>query len=269
MDGSHQTLARRTLVVLRARQHVVFFAMALVALNLAVPLLSAWLVEQRPIGELLQTPRSPLADAISEGSLVSAGLFVAWVLLAAFLRAGYIRSIVGSFRLGASGVTQFASLLVLMLIIRVIGAGVVGFGGWAEGRTGVAQTLSLAVMLAIAAIDLALLYADYIVVLAGVGPFAAMRRSLRVLLAAVMPSLLILLGFTLLSDIAIHLLGTEAASLLHASPTIVLRIVAVGAIMFVTDVALIVVYQHVLERGKLLTPKAGVPTDHDPATPTR
>jgi hypothetical protein len=156
-----------------------------------------------------------------------------------------------------------------MLIIRVIGAGVVGFGGWAEGRTGVAQTLSLAVMLAIAAIDLALLYADYIVVLAGVGPFAAMRRSLRVLLAAVMPSLLILLGFTLLSDIAIHLLGTEAASLLHASPTIVLRIVAVGAIMFVTDVALIVVYQHVLERGKLLTPKAGVPTDHDPATPTR
>jgi hypothetical protein len=250
MDGTKTTLPRRVNAVLHAKQFLVFFAIGLYALDFGVSIGSAWLDRHRPIAELLRD-RGPLADAVAARSAVIAAVFVAYLLASTWLRTGYIRSLVGPFHLGPADRRQFLRLLVLDLALAIAGA--LAAGAIALG--GNDALVANAVVLGLLAFNLAVLYVDYIIVIADVGPLRAVVLSWRTVRAAPIPSALVLL--------AVALIGTQAASLLdknvtgslaQALPMMLLQCVLMGGVVFVADVVLVVLYLNAAEKG-LLKPK--------------
>jgi hypothetical protein len=238
MDDTRPTLPQRVTAVLRARQYVVFFAIVLYTLDLAVPLTSAWLLRRQALPQLLERFREPLADAVAGRSVPVAGLFLVALFVTTWLRAGYIRSLVGRFRLGPAGTRQFLDLLALETLLALAGGAA---ALWTAG--GLAQ-------LAVLALYVVALYADYIIVIAGCGPVAALQRSWRTVRATPLPSLAILLAVTLFGVLASGLPGDAAdGGLASALPLFVVRCVLMGAVVFVADVALVVLYLETAAEG--------------------
>ena len=248
MNGDRPTLPQRVTAVLHARQYVVFFAIILFSLDVAVPIFSAWLYRGAELAELLNNTWGPLADAVAARSVVIAGLFVAYLLLKTWLRAGYVRSLTGPFHIGAADRRQFVRLLGLELLLEAVAAAAVGVIVLAGDRAAVAGV----VVIVLLAFYLAVIYADYIVVLGDVGPIRAIVLSWRTVRSAFLPSALVLLTVSLAGDAASQLLSDEATtSLSRAAPLLLVQCVVMGAIVFVADVVLVVVYLRAVEDGRL------------------
>ena len=126
MDGTRPTLPQRVTAVLHAKQYLVFFAIGLYTLDFAVPLASAWLYRREPLAELLTTRggRSPTPSPRAARSSRRSSSSTCWS--STWLRAGYIRSLVGPFHLGPADRRQFLRLLALQLALEVVGALVAG-----------------------------------------------------------------------------------------------------------------------------------------------
>jgi hypothetical protein len=247
MDRTSHTLPQRVTAVLHARQHIVFFTIGLYALDFAVPVVSAWLYRHEPLAELLRN-RGPLADAVAARSVLIAGVFVAYLLAGTWLRAGYIRSLVGPFCLGPADRRQFLWLLGLELALEVFAALVAGAIAIAGGDV----LLINAIFVGVLAFGLVVLYADYIIVIAGVGPLRALGLSWRMVRAAPIPSALVLLSVSLIGDYAARFLdGYVTGSLARALPMMIVQCVIMGGVLFVADVVLVVLYLNAAETGRL------------------
>jgi hypothetical protein len=248
MDGTKTTLPQRVTAVLHVKQYLVFFAIGLYVLDFAVPIASAWLYRHEPLAELLRNTWGPLADAVAARSMLIAALFIVYLLAGAWLRAGYIRSLVGPFHLRPAGRRQFLRLLALELALEVVGALAAG----AIVLAGDDLLLANAVVLALLAFYFLVLYADYIIVIADVGPLRAVALSGRTVRAAPVPSAVVLLAVTLLSNAAVGLLDENVTgSLARALPMMLVQCVIMGGVVFVADVVLVVLYLNAAESGRL------------------
>jgi hypothetical protein len=248
MEGTGPTLPQRVTAVLNAKQYLVFFAIGLYALDFAVPITSAWLYRREPLAELLRNTWGSLADAVAARSLLIAALFVVYLLAGTWLRAGYIRSLVGPFHFGPANRRQFFRLLILELFLEVVGA----LGAWAIVLAGDDALAINAVVFGLLAVYFVVLYSDYIIVIADVGPLRAVALSWRTVRATLVPSGLILLVVTLLGNAAASLLDENfTVSLARALPMMVVQCVAMGGVVFVADVVLVVLYLHAAESGTL------------------
>ncbi|MCX6372846.1 MAG: hypothetical protein NTX16_07130 [Actinobacteria bacterium] len=234
--------------VLHAKQYLVFFAIGLYTLDFAVPIGSAWLYRHEPLTELLRHTWGPLADAVAARSAVIAAVFVTYLLVGAWLRAGYIRSLVGPFHLRPADRRQFLRLLTLQLALEIVGALAAG----AILLAGDDLLPANLVVLGLLAFYLVVLYADYIIVIGDVGPLRAIALSLRTVRATLLPSALILLAVTLLGAAASGLLDEEVTgSLTRAAPMMLVQCVIMGGVVFVADVVLVVLYLNAAETGRL------------------
>ena len=243
MNVPGHTLTRQVIAVLRGRQYLVFYAIGLYALSFAVTVVAAWLYCHRPIGQLLDGARSPLLDAVAGPSVSILAVFLVYLAVATWLRAGYIRSLAGDFHLRPRDAGQFLRLLGLSVILAIVYA----LGGaalaWGDQGAGARMLVGALTVAALMAANLALLYADYIVVLEDAGPLTAMVRSARVLKGAFAASVLVLLVVTLLGAPGSAMLADAAkTSLARAMPILVLWTIVPGAVMFVADVTLLVIY---------------------------
>jgi hypothetical protein len=248
MDGTRPTLPQRVTAVLHAKQFLVFFAIGLYALDFAVPLASAWMYRRGPLAELLRNMWGPLADAVAARSAMIAAVLVVYLLVGTWLRAGYIRSLVGPFHLRPANRRQFLRLLVLELALGVFGALVAG----AIVLAGDDLLLVNAILVGVLAFGLLVLYADYIIVIADVGPLRAVALSWRTVRAAPIPSALVLLAVTLLGNYTSRLLNENVTgSLARAAPMMLVQCVLMGGVVFVADVVLVVFYLNAAETGLL------------------
>ncbi len=247
MEVPGHTLVRRVTGVLVARQHLAFLAIGIYTLDFAVPLLAAWLYRRGSLEAALRSAQGPLADAVAARSATVALVLVAYLLLAAWLRSGYIRSITGPFRLSPRDTRQFLRLLALMTGLEALGAGAVAVAGLTGGGAAVGQLIVLALLGAYFVV----MYSDYVIVIADVGPLQAIAQSWRTVRHAPLPSALVLLTVTLIGGAASALL-TDAAGggVLGSLPLLVVRCVFVGAVAFVADVTLIVLYLRAVEEGR-------------------
>lgn len=248
MDPTRPTLPQRVTATLHAKQYLVFYSIGLYALDVVVPILSAWMHRSGSFAGLLRNTWGPLADAVAARSLLIGAVFVAYLLVMTWLRAGYIRSLVGRFHLRPTDGGQFLRLLGLELIMEVVSALGVG-GSILAGNDLLAVN---AVVIALLAFYFVVLYADYIVIIAGVGPLRAIALSWRTVRVTLLPSIAILLGVTLFGDLAAGLLGSSVTgSLWRALPMLLVQCVLMGAVVFAADVTLVVLYLNAVETGKL------------------
>jgi hypothetical protein len=251
MDGTRPTLPQRVTAILHARQYVVFFAIGLYTFDFGVPIATAWLYRHESLTELLRTTHGPLADAVAARSAVIAAFFLVYLFVSTWLRAGYIRSLVGPFHLRPASRRQFLRLLALELALEVVGA--LAAGGLV--LVGDDALLANAVLLGLLAFYFVVLYADYIIVLADVGPLRAIVLSGRTVRAMLIPSALILLGMTLLGGAAASLLDERVTgSLARALPMMLVQCMIMGSVVFLADVVLVVLYLNAAETG-LLKPR--------------
>jgi hypothetical protein len=248
MNPTRPTLPQRVTAVLRAREYVVFFSIALFALTVGVPIVSAWLYRGGPFPDLLYNSWGPLADAVAARSLFIGALWVAYVLVMVWLRAGYIRSLAGPVRFRPAGRRQFLSLLAFELILEAIGA----LGVWGVVASGDSVTAANLVAFGQLAVYFLVMYADYIIVLGDAGPLRGMGLSVRMLRLRFLPSAGLLLIVTLAGQLSAGLLGPSVITgLWRALPMLLVQSVLMGALVFVADVILVVLYQDAVETGKL------------------
>jgi hypothetical protein len=251
MEMNRETLVPRISLTLRAKQFLVFYAVALFTVDFATPIATGWMRRRQPLSDLLSALPSPLGD-LARGPVFPIALVLAGSLaLTAWFRAGYIRSIVGSLHLAPQGGRQFASLLGLLIITDGIYWGAdLGFAALTS-HAGLPTLLYFGLL----AVGLVLLYADYAVVISGLDPLGGIKRSWQTLRATWWWSLFILFTATVLTNLVGALIDSRLrGSFVDMLPLLVARTVVLGGVTFVADVALIIVYIEALERG-LVRPK--------------
>jgi hypothetical protein len=265
MDTTRPTLPQRVTAVLRARQYIVFFSIGLFALDVAVPILSAWMHRGEPFSELMYNSWGPLADSVATRSVLIGAVWVAYVLVMTWLRAGYIRSLVGRLHLRPASGRQFLNLLVFEVFLEVVGA--LGVWGLVEaGQNVLAVNLVAFVQLVV---YLVVLYADYIIVLADVGPLGGIRLSWRMVRLTMLPSAGILLVVSLAGQLSAGLLGPSVVrDLGHALPMLFVQVVLMGALIFVADVVLVVLYLRAVESGRLKLTRGAEEADTEGVSPS-
>lgn len=245
MDDAGPTLPQRVVATLHARQYVAFYGIALYALDSAAPILAAWLYRHRAIADLLADSRSILANAVAGRSLAIAGLFVVYLAVSTWLRAGYIRSLAGPLRLRPRDARQFGRLLALYLALAVLGA----LGTWAMVAAGQDLVVVDLVYLSLLVLYVVVLYADYAIVVSDIGPLSGIIASLRTLRANVAASVAVLLIVTMIEQAGARLvLDGVTGGLAQALPLLVVECVVVGTVVFAADLTLVVIYQVTLER---------------------
>jgi hypothetical protein len=259
MSATRPTLPQRVTAVLSAKQRLVFFSIGLFALDVGVPIVSAWMHRGGPLPDLLYNSWGPLADAVAARSVLIGLVWIAYVLVMTWLRAGYIRSLVGKFHLRPADTRQFLNLLGLELILEAVGA----LGVWGLVLAGQSVLAANLVAFGQLAVYLVVLYADYIVIIAGVGPLRGIRLSLRMDRIRFLPSAGILLVVTLLGQLSSGLLGESViGDLAHALPMLLVQCVLMGALIFAADVVLVVLYLDAVETGRLRL-KGGAAEDRE------
>ena len=244
MEMNRQTLGQRISATLQAKQQLVLFASALAVLDFGAPLLAVWLERHRPLAGIIADGRT-LLETLQSPSAAIVGVVAGYLLLAAWLRSGYIRSIVGTLHLNPQSSFQFGSMLGLQ-VITYLYYWVTNAGLRAAGSS----ALALFVYLASLVVLFFLLYADYAIVISGLDPLTAIRRSWITGRRRLTISMGVMVGFTLAqvvlqSPIDPHLTGSFVSMLL----LLTVRILAFGGMAYVTDVVLIMVYIDAIERG--------------------
>jgi hypothetical protein len=244
MEMNRQTLSQRISDTIRAKQQLVFFATALAVLDFAAPLLVIWLGHHRPLTGIIADGKT-LFETLASPSVAAAGIVVAYLLLAAWLRSGYIRSIVGTLHLGPQNSLQFGS----MLGLQVITYGyywLTNAGLRAAGSSG----LGLLVYLASLVVLFALLYADYAIVISWLDPLTAIRRSWVTGRQMLPVSVAVILGFTVVQLVLQWAIDPQLkGSFVDMLLLLAVRMLAFGAVAYLTDVILVVVYIDAIERG--------------------
>jgi hypothetical protein len=247
MDATGPTLLRRALAVLQAKQYLVFYAIPVYALAALVPLVLSWLHDGGSVDEVVGRAHAPLYDVVARPGLAAIGLVVAYLAVFTWFRAGLIRSIVGRFHARPQDGGQFASLLGLQLIIEALS----GLGAWVI-VTADDATVTTITGLAVFVIGIAVMYADYAIVITGLDPVRAISRSWACVGANLVLSTLVALAVNLIAiTVATMLAEAVHDGLLQALPILVFDVVVMGVVTFVTDVILVVVYVHAVESGRL------------------
>lgn len=245
MEMNGHSLAGRISGTLHAKQLLVLYAIGLFALDLTAPLAAAWFFRPRPFSEVFAESGAAFYVFIDAPSVVGVVIIAAALPTLAWLRCGYVRSIVGRRHLGPATGTQFLGMLGVLLITDLVQLGLdalqraIPLNDWAGMLVGLLQL----------GVYLFLLYADYAVVISGVDPITALYRSWQTVRANLTASLLILVGTTLLTILIALLIDPRLdGGLGDMLGLFVVRIVAIGAVSFVADVALISVYIDSVER---------------------
>lgn len=255
MHDTRRTLLPRVGAILRARQYIVFFAIALYALDYAAPLVSGWLRHGGSLRDVLERLGSPFVDAVGGRSLAIAALAVGVAAVTVFLRAGYIRSIVGRFHVGPRDARQFAHLFGLQLVIEaVVAVGVVLGDQLPADPSGLDLTSGLAAVagtLLTVAASLVIAYADYAIVISDVGLWSGLARSWRVFRLNPLLTMLAFVTVTMLGGLVTALGSGWMTGLPQALPGMVIEVVLSGLVLFAADVFLIVVYLETVEGGRL------------------
>ena len=173
-------------------------------------------------------------------------IVVAYLALNAWFRAGYLRSLIGHLHWGPADGRQFRRLLGLTLFYELISWGfsfafvTLGFDGPDADPGDRAAMLAQVVIVASLIVSLLLLYVDYAIVVSGTSLWHSFRRSLATVrdnrlisvLVTIVPAVFVLLSTTLTDGLA--------GSALQVLPTVVIVVVAWGALAFVIDVVLVV-----------------------------
>lgn len=254
MDAPGPTLFQRVAAILRARQYFAFMAILIYALDLVVPLVAAWMYGRDSLVDVINNARGALVDAVAAPSLAIAGLFVVYVVVMTWLRSGYLRSLVGDVHFAPRDARQYLRLLGLEVILECISAVTTGV----VVLTGSQAAVVIAVVFVRLVVYFALLYSDYIIIIADVGPLRAMAMSWRTVRAAFLPSAAILLVATLLGDATAGLFTESVTvSLASAMPMMVVQCAVMGTVSFFADVILIAIYLDVVERGTLESQNRG------------
>jgi hypothetical protein len=247
MDATGPTLLRRALAVLQAKQYLAFYAIPIYALAALVPLALSWLHEGGPAEEVVGRVQAPLYDVAAAPGLVALGVFVVYLLVFVWFRAGYIRSIVGRLHLRPQDGGQFASLLGLQLLI--------------EATTGAAvlvivmtddATVATVTDLVLFGVFLAIMYADYAIVITGLGPMRAIARSWACMGANLLISATVAVTVRLTATaVAVLVAQMITGGLAQALPLLVIDVAVMGLVTFIADVILVVTYIHAVETGRL------------------
>jgi len=248
MEVNRHRLAARISTTLRIKQFLVFYAIVLFGIDFAVPLLAAWTFSGRSFTSLFADTGSSFSALLDGPGALSITIVMAGLLVVSWLRCGYIRSIVSRTHYGPTNSLQFISMFGILIITDLVQLGLdalasaLGDVAWAGLLIGVVQLAAY----------LMLLYADYAVVISGIDPITALRRSFEVVRANLTTSLVILLSVTILSILIATLIDPALnGTLVRSLGLVVVRVVTMGAVAFVADVALIMVYLDTVERGVL------------------
>jgi hypothetical protein len=247
MDATGPTLLRRALAVLQAKQHLVFYAIPVYALAAFVPLVLSWLHDGGSVDDVLGRTKAPAFDVTAAPGLATIGIFVFFVAVYAWFRAGLIRSIVGRFHLRPHDGAQFASMLGLQLIIEALN----GAGAWVIVSADNA-TVSSVTGVVVFALSIAIMYSDYAIVITGLDPVRAIARSWACVRANLLLSILLAATVSLIAmTVATLLAQTATDGVAQALPLLVIEVVVMGVVTFVADVVLVIAYVHAVETGRL------------------
>ncbi len=247
MDPTGPTLLRRALAVLRAKQYLVFYAIPVYALTVFAPLALSWLHDGGTVDDVVGRARAPFYDVAAAPGLVALGVVAVYLGVFTWFRAGLIRSIVGRFHARPQDGGQFVSLLGLQLIIEAVN----GLGVWAIVATGNATVATLPGIV-VFIISIAIMYADYAIVITGLDPLRAIARSWTCVGANLVLSTALVLIVNLIGMLAAALLAQSVTGgLLQALPLLVIDVVVMGVVTFVADVILVIAYVHAIETGRL------------------
>jgi hypothetical protein len=244
MEMNRQTLGQRISATLQAKQQLVLFASGLAVLDFAAPVLAVWLERHRPLAGIISDGRT-LLETLKSPSLAVVGVVAGYLLLAAWLRSGYIRSIVGTLHLSPQNGVQFGSMLALQLITYLY--------YWVTNaalRAAGNSALALLVYLTSLVVLFALLYADYAIVISGLDPLTAIGRSWTTGRRRLSISVGVMVGFTLVQVVLQSLIDPHlTGSFVHMLLLLTMRMLAFGGMAYVTDVVLIMVYIDAIELG--------------------
>jgi len=247
MNG-RPALVQRTGRLLRAKETLVFYAIALGVLDFCAPLATGWLFRHRSLATLLGTQNTVVGDAVSGRGAAVVGVAAAYLVVSAFFTAGYLRSLLGSFHLGPRDGRQFGRLFVLVALTQAVWWGLAAL---ARATGGVGE-LQLALLFVVQiAVYVPLLYADYAVVASNVGVGRALVRSARTFAANAFVSVFVLLVVFEMSIVLWQLLPGASGSALDLSPTVLIHVLVGGSISFLSDVVLLSVYIDSIERGTI------------------
>lgn len=247
MDATGPTLLRRAVAVLRARQYLVFYAIPVYALYAVVPLVLSWLHDGGSAADVVGRAKAPLYDVLAAPGLAAAAIVVAYLAVFTWFRAAYIRSLVGRFHLRPQDGPQFASLLGFQVIIEAVSAA----GVWAVAASDSGAVATL-VGLAVFAFGVAVMYADYAIVITGLDPVRGISRSWACVGANLALSLTLALIVNVFGILALAVLaGLIHDGLLQSIPLLVIDVVVMGVVSFVADVVLVVAYVNAVETGRL------------------
>ncbi len=234
--------------LLRAKEFLVFFAIALGVLDFCAPLATGWLFRHRSLATLLGTQNTVVGDAAAGRRAAVVGVALVYLFVSAFFTAGYLRSLLGSFHWGPRDGRQFGRLLGLTALTQAIWWGLAAFSQEAGGLGQAELPLLFVVQLAV---YVPLLYADYAIVASNVGVWRALVRSTQTFVANAFVSVFVLLVVFEASIVLWQLLPGTSGSALDLSPTALIHVLVAGSINFLSDVVLLSVYIDSIERGTI------------------
>jgi len=247
MNG-RPALVQRIGRLLRAKETLVFYAIALGVLDFSAPLATGWLFRHRSLATLFGTQNTVVGDAVSGRGAAVVGVAIAYLVVSAFFTAGYLRSLLGSFHLGPRDGRQFGRLFVLTALTEVVWWGVAAL---AQAAGGLGQAELPVLFVVQLAIYVPLLYANYAIVASNVGVGRALVRSAQTFAANAFVSVLVLLVLFELSNVLWLLLPGTSGSALDLAPTALIHVLVWGSLDFLADVVLLSVYIDSIERGTI------------------
>ncbi len=234
--------------LLRAKESLVFYAIGLALLDFAAPLATGWLFRHRALATLLGTGNTVAGDAVAGHGAAVVAVAVAYLVVSAFLTAGYLRSLLGRLHWGPCDGRQFVRLFALLVLIAGVSWGLAALQGLVSGGN---ATLALFVVVVQMIVNVPLLYAEYATVVSNVGPGRAIWRSLRAFAANPLVSLLVLYCLFLVSFVLWQFLPGDKGAALSLAPTMLIHVLVWGCVSFLADVVLLSVYIDTIERGTL------------------
>jgi hypothetical protein len=246
--NARPALLQRTGRLLRAKETLVFYAIALGALDFCAPLATGWLFRHRSLATLLGAQNTVVGDAASGRGAAVVGVAVAYLALSAFFTAGYLRSLLGSFHLGPRDGRQFGRLLALFALVAAVSWGLAAL--W-QAATGLGQA-ELSVMFVVQLVlDVPLLYAEYAIVASNVSVWRSLVRSSQTFAANAALSVFVLIVLFASSLVLWQLLPGTSGSALDLTPTVLIHVLVWGSLDFLADVVLLSVYIDSIERGTI------------------
>lgn len=249
---SSSPLLQRIGRLFRAKQFLVFYAIGLYVVTYVPPLLTGWLRDHRPLGELLDEGEAVFADLWSAPGLAIAVVVVAYLALSAWFWAGYLRSLTGDLTWRPASGRQFGRLLGLTIVYELLAGGLsfaldaIGFRDAEPGtRDALLGELTFVAYLVLWTL---LLYVAYAIVVSDVSLWVGFRRSLSTLRANLLISVLMVLTPVVVGMLSASLTGDLDGGAARLLPTMVIDVVVWGVVGFVADVVLVSVYVDTLER---------------------